>query len=329
MQRWATALSVLCLTGCASDQAIRQQADEMHAELAPAVLTDRELVAYLEEMGDRIVAAAQQLSAEKQGPKAHFEEDSAWMFSTEEFHLVSSDQLNAFTTGGSHMYIFAQLLVSCRTEDELAAVMAHEFAHVYCRHVHSGTDRYYATLAATAVLGLAGYTIGGEKHGEEYMTYGVALGLVAGNFLSLGYTRDDEAEADAWGFQFYSRAGWDPARFGDFFQQLIDQGFDTTPEVLSDHPSLASRVAAARHLAAKLPPSASEWRRSPVADGSRFEAMRARAKVHATPAQEQSVARAQLLLRAVPSCLLPHDTDAQKDAQAQLFLAGQAAGVEP
>ena len=105
-------------------------------------------------MGDRIAEAARAASSQRLGPEAHFEEDSAWMFSTDEFHLVSSDQLNAFTTGGSHMYIFAQLLVSCRTEDELAAVMAHEFAHVYCRHVHNGMDRYYATLAATAVLGL-------------------------------------------------------------------------------------------------------------------------------------------------------------------------------
>ena len=161
------------------------------------------------------------------------------------------------------------------------------------------------------------------------MTYGAALGMIAGNFLSLGYTRDDEAEADRWGFEFYARAGWDPARFGDFFQQLIDQGYDTTSEVLSDHPSLASRVAAAREYASALPATATEWRCAPVASSARFDALRARAAVHAKPSPSEEIARAQLLLRAVPSCLLPHDTEVQRDAQIQLFLAERAAAAEP
>lgn len=321
---------LLALLGaaCATDASIRQQAEEMHVELAPAVLQDAELVGYLGAIGDRIVAAARELSGQHQGPQAHFEEDSAWMFTEDKFHVVSSDQLNAFTTGGSHMYVYAQLLVSCRTEDELAAVMAHEFAHVYSRHVHKGMDRYHTTLAAAGALGFAGYLLGGEEHGTEYLQYGAALGLVAGNFLGMGFTRDDEAEADRWGFEFYARAGWDPARFGDFFQALIDKGYDTTPEVLSDHPTLASRVAAARDRASELPPGAAAWRRPPVAPAGRFEALKARAAAFAVAPPNQAAARAELLLRAVPSCLLPQDTHAQRDAQVQLEAAARAAGVK-
>lgn len=318
-------LLALFISSCASDQAIRNQAEEMHRELEPAILADAELVGYLEAMGDRIVAAARDLSTKKVGPSAHFKEDNSWMFSTEKFHLVSSDQLNAFTTGGSHMYVYTQLLASCRTEDELAAVMAHEFAHVYCRHVHNGMNRQYLSLGAAAALGVAGYAAGGEKHGEEYMGYGLALGLVAGQFLALGFTRDDEAEADRWGFEFYARAGWDPARFGDFFQSLIDQGYDTTPELLSDHPSLKSRVEAARQRAAALTPQAADWRKEPVANKSKFEALKARATAFAKQSGNEAKAKAELLLRAVPSCLLPSDTDKQKDAQAQLRAAQEKA----
>jgi len=317
------------LVGCASDQAVRSQAEDMHRELEPAILADPELMSYLESMGDRIVAAARQCSSAKQGPKAHFKENNAWMFSTERFHVVGSDQLNAFTTGGSHMYIYTQLLASCQTEDELAAVMVHEFAHVYCRHVHKGMNRQYMTLAGAAALGAAGYAAGGEKHGEEYMTYGLALGMIAGNFLALGFTRDDEAEADRWGFEFYARAGWDPARFGDFFQSLIDQGYDSESDTLSDHPTLRSRVQAAQAQAAKLPPQALQWRQEPVASKSRFAAMKARAAAFTKAADGAAKAKAQLLLRAVPSCLLPSDTSAQKDAQAQLRAAEQAAQAKP
>lgn len=308
--------------GCATDKEVRSQADSTHAQLEPAVMKDAELSDYLQSLGARVAAAAQELDKEHVGPKTHFKEDNSWMFSTDEFHLVNSDQLNAFTTGGSHMYVYAQLMQTCRSEDELAAVVAHEFAHVYCRHIHKGMNRQYLALGGAAVLGAAGYAAGGKKHGMEYATYGLALGMVAGNFLSMGFTRDDEAEADEYGFQFYCRAGWDPNRFGDFFQALIDKGYDKTPEWQSDHPSLSSRVQAAHSRAQKIEAQAAAWKKAPIADAARFEKLKERAaQVAKTTKKDTELGKAQLLLRALPSCLLPVDSAEQKDAQEQLKAA--------
>lgn len=316
------ALVPFLAAGCASDNQVRAQADETHAQLEPAVIKDAELAAYLQQLGARVAAAAQELDKQHVGPKSHFKEDNSWMFATDEFHLVNSDQLNAFTTGGSHMYVYAQLMQTCRSEDELAAVVSHEFAHVYCRHVHKGMNRQMWTLGGAAALGAAGYAAGGKQHGTEYATYGLALGMVAGNFLGMGFTRDDEAEADKFGFEFYCRAGWDPQRFGDFFQQLVDKGYDTTPEWQSDHPTLASRVQAARTRAAALPADAGGWRKPPIADAARFEQLKARAaQVAKTTKKDTELGKAQLLLRAIPSCLLPVDSAEQKDAQEQLKAA--------
>jgi len=312
--------------GCASDSQVRSQAEETHAQLEPAVMKDAELAGYLQQIGARVAAAAQELDKEHVGPKEHFKEDNSWMFSTDEFHLVNSEQLNAFTTGGSHMYVYTQLMQTCRSEDELAAVVSHEFAHVYCRHVQKGMNRQMWALGGAAALGVAGYAAGGKQHGTEYAAYGVALGMVAGNFLGMGFTRDDEAQADEYGFQFYCRAGWDPAKFGDFFQQLIDKGYDKTPEIQSDHPSLTSRVQAARTRAQQLPEEAKQWRSAPIADAGRFAALKTRAaQVALTTKKESELGKAQLLLRSVPSCLLAVDTPEQKDAVAQLKTAYAAA----
>lgn len=320
------ALAPFVAGGCASDSQVRAQADETHAQLEPAVMKDPELAGYLQQIGERVCAAAQELDKAKVGPKAHFQEDNSWMFSTDEFHLVNSEQLNAFTTGGSHMYVYAQLMQTCRSEDELAAVVSHEFAHVYCRHVQKGMDRQMWTLGGAAALGVAGYAAGGEEHAAEYATYGVALGMIAGNFLGMGFTRDDEAEADKYGFEFYVRAGWDPEHFGDFFQQLIDKGYDTTPEIQSDHPSLSSRVQAARSRAQQLPEATKQWRSAPIADPARFAALKSRAaQVALTTKKESELGKAQLLLRSVPSCLLAVDTPEQKGAQEQLKAAYAAA----
>lgn len=321
----ALLLTFVVASGCATDQSIRAQAIDYHKELEPAVLTDAELKDYLQQLGQRVVASAKELHAQKFGPKSAFKDDSSWMFTNEKFHLVNSSTLNAFTTGGDHAYIYSQLMRECRTEDELAAVVAHEFGHVYARHVHKGTDRQYGVLGGALLLGAAGYAAGGEEHGKEYAVYGAGLGMIAGNFLAMGFTRDDEAEADKLGFEFYVHAGWDPARFGGFFQQLIDKGFDKTPESLSDHPSLSSRVAAAKQRAAALPANASEWRRPPIADDARFTALKARAEaVGKSMPNDQSLARAKLLLAAVPSCLVPQESEEQMEARATLE-AAQAA----
>src|SRR5688500_5932979 len=82
--------------GCASDRQVVRQAEDTHSQLEPTVVEDAQLREYLETMGQRIVDSAKALSAEGYGPKSHFEEDNAWMFTDVRFHFVNSDQLNAF-----------------------------------------------------------------------------------------------------------------------------------------------------------------------------------------------------------------------------------------
>ena len=318
------ALALAGLSACATDRQVIAQANDANTELQPATIQDPQLRSYIQTVGERIIAAAREADRAGEGPKAHFDdkESNQWMFTNGKFHLVNSETLNAFTTGGEHMYIYSELMEQCRSEDELAAVMAHEFAHVYGRHVHKGMNRQYAMLAASAGAGLVGLAVGGEEHGKQYGTTAMVSTATIGQFLNLGYTRDDEAEADKWGFRFYARAGWDPERFGDFFQQLIDKGLDTGSEVTSDHPSLASRVAAAKERAAKLPPEAAAWRKPPVADRSTFAALQARAaQAGASTRTSEQLAKAQTLLSAVPSCVTPEDQPDQKAAQRQLARA--------
>src|SRR5262245_47308983 len=130
----ALVMVLLCsaMTGCASDRSVISQANQEHNALKPAVMNDEELSTYLQSIGDRIIVAATEVDGQHFRPKAHREEDNAWMFGQGmKFHFVNSKTLNAFTTGGEHMYIYNELFQKCRSEDELAAVMAHEYAHVY------------------------------------------------------------------------------------------------------------------------------------------------------------------------------------------------------
>ncbi|HEX2973799.1 MAG TPA: M48 family metalloprotease, partial [Tepidisphaeraceae bacterium] len=144
--------------GCMpSDRSVIDQAQQFNGGIEPAIMKDAELAGYIQQVGDRVIDAAKR-TQQAQDP------DSQWMFSKNmQFHLVNSKTLNAFTTGGEHMYVYNELFQQCKSEDELAAVVAHEFAHVYGRHVAKGMRRQYYTLGAAAAAGGAGYVYGGKE----------------------------------------------------------------------------------------------------------------------------------------------------------------------
>lgn len=298
--------------GCAvSDRQVISQAADTQKALEPAIIEDPQLANYLQAVGERIIETAKDLHEQKVGPASHFKEDASWMFDTKrmKFHFVNSKTLNAFTTGGEHMYIYTQLFEECKSEDELAAVMAHEYAHVYSRHVAKGMQNQMTTLVAGALIGAgAGYAVGGDNKTQAAVA-GAGLGAAGGQFINMGFTRKDEAEADRYGFDFYTRAGWDPNHFADFFQQMINKGYDKTPAITSDHPTLKSRVEDAKRRTKELPPQAKQWRQPPVANDSKFRALQQRAdELGRKLPDDQMLASSQKLLQALPrSCVAPID----------------------
>jgi predicted Zn-dependent protease len=205
--------------------------------------------------------------------------------------------------------------------------MAHEYAHIYARHVAKGMNRQYGALAAAAALAGAGYVAGGKEHGAEYAGLGFAGGAAAGQFLNMGFTRKDEAEADKLGFDFYTHAGWDPARFSQFFEDMIKAGYDKTPAIASDHPTLASRVEDANKRVKELPPSAKQWRRPPVADEAAFAQLKARAsQVGKNTPDDTTLANSQQLLQALPrSCVIPYTTQDEVAARKAIAEKAEAA----
>jgi predicted Zn-dependent protease len=311
-------------TGCANDKQVIGQANQFHQNLEPAVLKDAELNRYLQAVGDRIIAAAEELDKQGFGPTSHKKENASWMFAKGgmQFHFVNSKTINAFTTGGNHMYIYTELFLKCDSEDELAAVMAHEFAHVYARHVQKGMNRQIVTMLGAAGVGAAGYAAGGKEHGQQYASAGAGLAAMAGQYFGMSYTREDEDEADRLGFQFYVRAGWAPDHFADFFRKMIAMGMDTASAAASDHPTLKSRVEKTNQRVKNLPPDASKWQRPPVAGPAEFRRLQQRAaEVGRNMPTDQQIAQTKELLAALPrSCLTPLDQALPDQQAAQVDL---------
>jgi hypothetical protein len=267
-----------CQSGPSPSAEFVAQAEQLHrGSLASAVSSDKDLNDYFDEMGQRVVAGAAAADpAKARDPVlAHIR-----------FHLVGSETVNAFDTGGGHIYVYNGLFQLCQNEDELASIMAHEFAH-----------------AVTLDL---------EKSGMKPLT-GATLDRIAYQFVLYPFNGPTELAADELAFSFYLRGGWDPARFGDVFDRLRTKGLDFPS---STRPSLAARALAARGIAAHVPPESRNWRQPTVADAQTFRELRARA--NGSSERADPVNRAWLYLRAFPNCLLPTDMPDQHAAQAQL-----------
>lgn len=306
-------MGVIIISGCASDSSVISQANEMNDALQPAIITDPVLSQYIQKVGDRIIDAAGEMYRQGYGPAAQVDEDSQWMFSQKmQFHFVNSKTLNAFTTGGEHMYVYTELFQKTHNENELATVMAHEFAHVYGRHVQKGMNRQYGVLLATVGAGAAGYALGDKSNRETYAGLAAGGAMLAGQLINAGFTREDEAEADKMGFEFYIRAGYDPDHFGDFFQRMIDLGLDKGSDgvgkYLSDHPSLKSRVELAHKRAAELSPQVKQQMERPdVASAAQYAQLQQRSiQVGASMPNDTTLSAVSELLQALPrSCLTP------------------------
>jgi len=208
------------------------------------------------------------------------------MFSKEVgFHLVDSGQVNSFTSGGHHVYVYDGLFQLCRSEDELAAVFCHEYAHIYARHVEQDLKRDPAMT------------------GEDALLF---------PFVTLRISTEQDRSADAIAFEIYAKAGWDPGRFAMVYQRIIEEGGATV-----DRNRLKAKVMDAQRRADALPPAAREWSQPPVADDARFAQLQLQTKgLVASGARND---RAELLLAAFPSSLTSADTPAQAAARLRLF----------
>lgn len=149
-----------------------------------------------------------------------------------EFRFVvvdDPDTINAFAIPGGGIYIYSGLMKTMDNEAELAAVLSHEIAHVTRRHI---AQRLVAAYGADAVARAAL----GEEPG---IVAQLVTAVVAQGFM-LRYSRDQERDADDWGFQYLVRANYNPEAFVTFFRKL--QGHPSPPTFLSSHPPPGERA---------------------------------------------------------------------------------------
>ncbi len=152
------------------------------------------------------------------------------------FAVLDTQEINAFACPGGTIFITRGLIQTCKNEDQLAAVLAHEVGHVANKDGINSISQARWTQVFTAM---------GTEAAKQY-------GGVAGNLVSLfegsiddvfktivvnGYSRQAEENADAAALKELTKAGYNPQRHGDPPDHHGGQGQGVHQRHLQDPPA--------------------------------------------------------------------------------------------
>lgn len=189
------------------------------------------------------------------------------------FFPIPDSSINAAAFPGGVIVMNLGTIIASSNESELAAVLAHEEAHVTQRHIareiNDTKDADIATWAAmlAAIIASAG--------NPNVVLGALQLGQGINYNRQVSYTRANEMEADRIGIRTLASAGFDPNAMASFFSaleqhtRLYGSGL---PEILQNHPVNTTRISEASARAADYP-------KRKVADSPDYLLMRARARV--------------------------------------------------
>src|SRR5438552_8698066 len=196
----------------------RQAAAE--AEQQFPLLRDSEVTAYVERVGQRLVASIP--------PEFQHSEFRYY------FKVLNASDINAFALPGGPMYVNRGMIEAARTEGEMAGVMAHELSHVALRHGTAQATKAQKYAVGAGVAGILGTIFGGPAVGQ------LAQLPIGAYFLK--FSREYETEADLLGARIMANAGYDPRDLANMFRTIEAQG-GGGGGFLSDHPSPKYRYA--------------------------------------------------------------------------------------
>ena len=222
---------------------------QMRARLP--LVRDIELQSYLQSLGRRLLAYS--------GERQNFDFN---------FLLVADGTVNAFATPGGVIAINTGLVAFSDSEDETAAVVAHEIAHVNRRHIARRYALSHRTQWFSALALIAGLIA--STYNSDLGQLGLASAVSVPVEKQLAHSRTFEREADYSGMRLLSRAGYDPRGMVAFFTKLqARDGGHGVPEFLRTHPLNIERL---RNMQAR----SAQYPAPPQRDSTAFEYAKAR-----------------------------------------------------
>ena len=220
--------------GMSRDQQVQvglQAVAEVYKQM-PVLPDSNPVTQYVQQLGNKMVKVIPQ--------------QYSWPY---QFHVVQQKEINAFALPGGPIFVNVGTITQADNEAELAGVIAHEMSHVYMQHSAKQMHKNTLPSILSGLGQIAGSVFGGI--GGAIASIG---GQMAGGLLSMKYSREDEAQADAVGAIIMYKVSYGPKAMADFFEKLEKTGGGGGPQFMSDHPNPGNRVQAVEDEIRDWPP---------------------------------------------------------------------------
>jgi len=159
------------------------------------------------------------------------------------FLVLNSDDINAFATPGGHIFITRGLIRCCRTEDALAAVVAHEIGHIQLRHGMRAIEKGRITEALTILAQEGAKSFGSQEVAQLTQAFGGVISDITNTMINNGYSRSYEYQADAAAVSILQWAGYNPGALTEMLGVMAKQIKPGGTDFAKTHPSPQNRIA--------------------------------------------------------------------------------------
>ena len=167
--------------------------------------------------------------------------------------ILNTDEINAFATPGGHIFVTRGLIACAANEDALAAVIAHEIAHIQLQHaLTSIRNARYVNAAVSGALAGYGEAAGGSI-AEITSIMGESVNEIITTLVVKGFSKKQELDADETALSLLAKAGYQPSGLIEMLTSLNQkQGSDKTKGFGKTHPTPNDRITAAKKVLTKF-----------------------------------------------------------------------------
>jgi predicted Zn-dependent protease len=164
--------------------------------------------------------------------------------------ILDSDEIGAFATPGGHIFLTRALVTCADSEDALAAVIAHEIAHIHLRHAAGIIENQRLVQDLSAAGDRAAAVAAREiSAGERAVLFGESVRETVNTLLKNGFTQTQEFDADAAAMGLLANAGYNPGSLIDVLKILEKSQKEHPGGFNATHPSPALRIGSAERQA--------------------------------------------------------------------------------
>jgi len=159
-------------------------------------------------------------------------------------NIIDSNEFNAFATPGGHIFVTKKLVESATSEDMLAAVIAHELAHIVLRHGIAIINETKLENELSSVADWAASTAASKNtEAARAATFRDSITKTVDILMRSGYSQNQEFEADLEAILILARAGYDPGALMEMLKVLQKAKGSSSGGFYSTHPSPEMRIA--------------------------------------------------------------------------------------